>query len=95
MLVFAVILAFSPLGKVRLGGEDATADYSMSSWIAMLFAAVWVLDLFSGVLQSQPRSSRTGSERRSMQNLSLQLVVNWHSVRPYSTGASMLGLSMA
>ena len=39
MLVFAVILAFSPLGKVRLGGEDATADYSMSSWIAMLFAA--------------------------------------------------------
>ncbi|MDN3628752.1 BCCT family transporter [Vibrio lentus] len=39
MLAFAVVLAFSPLGKIRLGGEDATADYSMSSWIAMLFAA--------------------------------------------------------
>ena len=39
MLVFAVALALSPLGKIRLGGEDATADYSMPSWIAMLFAA--------------------------------------------------------
>ncbi len=29
---FAVVLAFSPLGKIRLGGEDAkAADYSMSS----------------------------------------------------------------
>ena len=39
LLVFAIILAFSPLGKIRLGGEHATADYSKASWIAMLFAA--------------------------------------------------------
>lgn len=39
MLAFAVVIAFSPLGKIRLGGEEATADYSMPSWIAMLFAA--------------------------------------------------------
>ncbi|GMM87255.1 BCCT family transporter [Vibrio fortis] len=38
-LIFAIGLAFSPLGKIRLGGENATADYTMASWIAMLFAA--------------------------------------------------------
>ncbi|WP_117232693.1 BCCT family transporter [Vibrio maerlii] len=38
-LILAAGLALSPLGKIRLGGEDATADYSMASWIAMLFAA--------------------------------------------------------
>ncbi|USD67567.1 BCCT family transporter [Vibrio sp. SCSIO 43136] len=38
-LILAIILAISPLGKIRLGGEHATADYSMLSWIAMLFAA--------------------------------------------------------
>ena len=39
MLLFAVVIAFSPLGKIRLGGESATADYTTASWIAMLFAA--------------------------------------------------------
>lgn len=39
LLIFAVILIFSPLGKIRLGGDDATTDYSTVSWIAMLFAA--------------------------------------------------------
>ena len=39
LLLFAVVLAFSPLGKIRLGGDNATTDYSTMSWIAMLFAA--------------------------------------------------------
>lgn len=39
LLVFAVILIFSPFGKIRLGGDKATTDYSTISWIAMLFAA--------------------------------------------------------
>ena len=39
LLIFAVILAFSPLGKIRLGGDKATTDYSTMSWISMLFAA--------------------------------------------------------
>ncbi|UGA53490.1 BCCT family transporter [Vibrio sp. VB16] len=39
LLIFAIILAFSPLGKIRLGGEHATPDYSKASWISMLFAA--------------------------------------------------------
>ena len=39
LLIFAIILAFSPLGKIRLGGDDAKPDYSKASWISMLFAA--------------------------------------------------------
>lgn len=34
-----VILALSPLGKLRLGGADAHAIYGRWSWLAMLFAA--------------------------------------------------------
>ncbi|NOI65040.1 BCCT family transporter [Vibrio sp. 99-8-1] len=39
LLLLAIAIAFSPLGKIRLGGDEATADYSTMSWIAMLFAA--------------------------------------------------------
>ncbi|MEZ8824632.1 BCCT family transporter [Vibrio amylolyticus] len=39
ILLFAIGIALSPLGKIRLGGDDATADYSTISWISMLFAA--------------------------------------------------------
>ena len=32
-------LIVSPLGKVRLGGKEAKADYSYTGWFSMLFAA--------------------------------------------------------
>ncbi|MEZ9057991.1 BCCT family transporter [Vibrio pelagius] len=38
-VVFCLALIVSPFGKIRLGGNDATADYSFMSWLAMLFAA--------------------------------------------------------
>ncbi len=42
----------SPLGKVRLGGADATPDYSYGGWFAMLFAAGMGIGLmFFGVLE--------------------------------------------
>ncbi|WFE73296.1 BCCT family transporter [Roseinatronobacter sp. S2] len=42
----------SPLGKVRLGGVDATPDYSYAGWFAMLFAAGMGIGLmFFGVLE--------------------------------------------
>lgn len=40
--VFVVVcfgLILSPLGKVRLGGPDATPDYGYVGWFSMLFAA--------------------------------------------------------
>ncbi len=38
-VIFCLVLIVSPYGKIRLGGQDAEADYSFMSWIAMLFAA--------------------------------------------------------
>ena len=54
-VVFALVLAISPLGKVRLGGKDAKPDYSYISWLALLFAAGMGIGLmFYGV--SEPIS---------------------------------------
>ena len=38
-VLLCVALIVLPLGKVRLGGPDATPDYNYISWFAMLFAA--------------------------------------------------------
>ena len=48
-------LALSPLGRVRLGGTEATPDYSYLGWFSMLFAAGMGIGLmFFGV--SEPLS---------------------------------------
>ena len=48
-------LIVSPLGSIRLGGPEATPDYSLSGWFAMLFAAGMGIGLmFYGV--SEPMS---------------------------------------
>jgi len=42
----------SPLGRVRIGGAEATPDYSYLGWLAMLFAAGMGIGLmFFGVLE--------------------------------------------
>jgi len=38
-LVLTVGLIFTPLARVRLGGQHATPDFSYAGWFAMLFAA--------------------------------------------------------
>ncbi|KLV07919.1 BCCT family transporter [Photobacterium ganghwense] len=38
-VLFCLALIVSPYGKIRIGGKDAEADYSRTSWLAMLFAA--------------------------------------------------------
>ncbi|MBO0344134.1 BCCT family transporter [Roseibium limicola] len=54
-VIFCVVLVFTPLGKVRLGGKDATPDYGYTGWFAMLFAAGMGIGLmFFGV--SEPIS---------------------------------------
>ncbi len=53
--IFVIVslgLMISPLGKVRIGGADATPDYSYVGWFAMLFAAGMGIGLmFFGVLE--------------------------------------------
>ena len=59
-VLFAVMLVVTPLGKVRLGGQDATPDYSYIGWFAMLFAAGMGIGLmFFGV--SEPMSHYASS----------------------------------
>ncbi|ANP36403.1 BCCT transporter [Phaeobacter gallaeciensis] len=54
-VLFCLLLIVLPLGKVRLGGADATPDYSYIGWFAMLFAAGMGIGLmFYGV--SEPMS---------------------------------------
>ncbi len=38
-VLFCFYLIFSPLSKIRIGGQDATPEFSTMSWFAMLFAA--------------------------------------------------------
>ncbi|MFC1234136.1 BCCT family transporter [Vibrio sp. F74] len=38
-VVFCLAMIVSPYGKIRIGGDEAKTDYTMMSWIAMLFAA--------------------------------------------------------
>ncbi len=61
--VFVVIclgIVVSPLGRVRLGGTEATPDYGYMGWFSMLFAAGMGIGLmFYGV--SEPLSHFTSS----------------------------------
>ena len=51
-LLFCLYLIVSPLGKVRLGGQDAVPDYSTLTWIAMLFSAGLAIGLvYFGVVE--------------------------------------------
>ena len=38
-VLFSLFVAYSKLGKVRLGGKDAKPRYGYPGWLAMLFAA--------------------------------------------------------
>ncbi|WP_052341730.1 BCCT family transporter [Salinarimonas rosea] len=54
-VILCLVLIASPLGRVRLGGKEATPDYSYIGWFAMLFAAGMGIGLmFYGV--SEPIS---------------------------------------
>jgi BCCT family betaine/carnitine transporter len=59
-VVLALGLIVTPLGSVRIGGVEATPDYSYAGWFAMLFAAGMGIGLmFFGV--SEPISHYTSS----------------------------------
>ena len=59
-VLFAFMLVVTPLGKVKLGGQDAIPDYSYIGWFAMLFAAGMGIGLmFFGV--SEPMSHYASS----------------------------------
>ena len=69
ILLFCLYVAFSPLGRVRLGGAGAKPEYSNTTWFSMLFAAgVGIGLLFYGVaepvhyFQNPPLGIAAGTE---------------------------------
>ncbi|QYX57950.1 BCCT family transporter [Roseovarius sp. SCSIO 43702] len=59
-VLFCLFLIVSPFGSIRLGGAEATPDYSYIGWFAMLFAAGMGIGLmFFGV--SEPMSHFSSS----------------------------------
>ena len=59
-VLLCLFLIVSPLGSVRLGGPEASADFSLFGWFAMLFAAGMGIGLmFYGV--SEPMSHFTAA----------------------------------
>ena len=59
-VIFCLFLIVSPFGRVRLGGDEATPDYTYLGWFAMLFAAGMGIGLmFFGV--SEPMSHFSSS----------------------------------
>lgn len=59
-VLFSLALILTPLGRIRLGGQDATPDYGYVGWFAMLFAAGMGIGLmFFGV--SEPMSHFSSS----------------------------------
>ncbi|WP_322988607.1 BCCT family transporter [Hoeflea sp.] len=59
-VLFSLALIVTPLGRIRLGGVDASPDYTYMGWFAMLFAAGMGIGLmFFGV--SEPLSHYASS----------------------------------
>ncbi len=52
LLLFCMLLIVTPLGKIRLGGNETKPEYSYLTWLSMLFASgVGIGLLFFGVLE--------------------------------------------
>ena len=83
VFLFCLVVAISPLGKVRLGGADAKPEYSNLTWLSMLFAAgVGIGLLFFGVaepmhyLQNPPLGITAGSAEAATVGISAT-VFHW------------------
>ena len=83
VFLFCLVVAISPLGKVRLGGADAKPEYSNLTWLSMLFAAgVGIGLLFFGVaepmyyLQNPPLGITAGTAEAATVGISAT-VFHW------------------
>ncbi|QDB78281.1 BCCT family transporter [Georgenia wutianyii] len=52
IVIFMLVVGFGPTGRIRLGADDSTPEYSTASWISMLFAAgLGIALIFYGPLE--------------------------------------------
>ena len=98
-VIFALWLAFSKYGNLKLGLDDSRPDYKTSSWFAMLFGAGMGIGLvFWGAAEpiSHFLSPREGIEPASIEAAAFAMkssFLHW-GVHPWA-GYSIIGLSLA
>jgi len=97
-VIFALYLAFSKFGRIKLGPDDAKPDFSNASWFAMLFGAGMGIGLvFWGV--AEPIShfvAPSGIEPGSVEAANFAMnasFVHW-GIHPWAN-YSIIGLALA
>lgn len=107
VLLFCIVIAASPLGKVRLGGKDATPEYSYLGWFSMLFGAGMGIGLvfygvgepvthFTASMAGGPAAPLGGAEGNTAGARSVAMaatVYNW-ALHPWAIYA-VVGLALA
>jgi BCCT family betaine/carnitine transporter len=107
VLLFCVAVAFSPLGRIRLGGDDASPDYSRVAWFSMLFGAGMGIGLvfysvgepvthFTAAMAGGPAAPLGGAPGDAAAARSVAMaatVFNW-SLHPWAIYA-VVGLALA
>jgi len=99
-VVFALVLAFSRVGRIRLGRDDERPEHSRASWIAMMFSAGMGIGLmFYGVtepathLMTPPEAGvEPGSDAAAAMSMNYSLF-HW-GLHPWAIYA-VVGLALA
>lgn len=98
-VIFAIVLAFSKYGDIKLGPDDSKPDYSTSSWFAMLFGAGMGVGLvFWGVAEpiSHYIAPPTGIQPGSVEaaNFAMKSSFMHWGIHPWAN-YSIIGLALA
>ncbi|GAA0736110.1 glycine betaine uptake BCCT transporter [Clostridium oceanicum] len=98
-VLFALILAFSKYGKIKLGPDDSKPEYKTSSWFGMLFGAGMGIGLvFWGVAEplyhftSPPYGLKPGSVEAA--NFAMKTSFTHWGFHPWAS-YSIIGLALA
>lgn len=99
-IAFAVFVAASRYGHIRLGDEDEQPEFGLVSWFAMLFSAGMGIGLvFYGVGEPltyatvDPKPGWTGNETELAQLAMAQTFIHW-GLHPWAVYA-VIGLALA
>jgi BCCT family betaine/carnitine transporter len=99
VLLFCILVAASPAGRIRIGGEQAKPLFSRLSWVCMLFAAgIGIGIMFYGVLEpmnhaiTPPLNSEL--EGDALRRLAMATTVYHWAFHPWAVYA-LVGLALA
>ena len=98
-VLFCLYIAFSKMGRVRIGGQDAQPEFTYPGWLAMLFSAgIGIGLMFFGVLEpvnhtlSPPLGMEAGSA--DAERLALAATVYHWGLHAWAVYA-IVGLALA